>query len=62
MLLSRPPHCRGRRGMGGSRMKVLCFEAGPAGLYFTISMKLRDLADEVTVRERNHANDTFGGA
>lgn len=33
---------------------------GPAGLYFAISMKLRDPAHEVTVLERNHANDTFG--
>ena len=41
-------------------MKVLCLGGGPAGLYFAISMKLRDPAHEVTVLERNRANDTFG--
>ncbi len=33
---------------------------GPAGLYFAISMKLRDPAHDVTVMERNRAGDTFG--
>ena len=41
-------------------MKVLCLGGGPAGLYFAISMKLRDPSHEVTVIERNRANDTFG--
>ncbi|MCB0956127.1 MAG: bifunctional salicylyl-CoA 5-hydroxylase/oxidoreductase [Ilumatobacter sp.] len=41
-------------------MKVLCLGGGPAGLYFAISMKLRDPAHEVTVLERNKADDTFG--
>ncbi|GLS87914.1 NADH:flavin oxidoreductase [Cypionkella aquatica] len=41
-------------------MKVLCLGGGPAGLYFAISMKLRDAAHEVVVMERNKANDTFG--
>jgi anthraniloyl-CoA monooxygenase len=41
-------------------MRVLCFGGGPAGLYFAISMKLRDPSHEVTVLERNRANDTFG--
>lgn len=41
-------------------MKVLCLGGGPAGLYFAISMKLRDPAHDVTVLERNCANDTFG--
>lgn len=41
-------------------MKVLCMGGGPAGLYFAISMKLRDPAHEVTVIERNQADDTFG--
>ena len=41
-------------------MKVLCLGGGPAGLYFAISMKLRDPAHEVVVMERNKANDTFG--
>jgi len=41
-------------------MKILCLGGGPAGLYFAISMKLRDPAHEVTVIERNKADDTFG--
>ena len=41
-------------------MKVLCLGGGPAGLYFAISMKLRDPAHVVTVLERNKADDTFG--
>ena len=41
-------------------MKVLCLGGGPAGLYFAISMKLRDPGHQVTVLERNRASDTFG--
>ena len=41
-------------------MKILCLGGGPAGLYFAISMKLRDATHQVTVLERNQANDTFG--
>ena len=41
-------------------MKVLCLGGGPAGLYFAISMKLRDPAHQVTVLERNRSDDTFG--
>ncbi|MDW4498887.1 bifunctional salicylyl-CoA 5-hydroxylase/oxidoreductase [Sulfitobacter sp. D35] len=41
-------------------MKIACLGGGPAGLYFAISMKLRDPAHEVTVFERNRADDTFG--
>lgn len=41
-------------------MKVLCLGGGPAGLYFAISMKLRDPGHDVTVMERNKADDTFG--
>jgi anthraniloyl-CoA monooxygenase len=41
-------------------LKVLCLGGGPAGLYFAISMKLRDPSHEVTVLERNRASDTFG--
>jgi len=41
-------------------MKVAVLGGGPAGLYFAISMKLRDDRHEVTVIERNRADDTFG--
>ena len=33
---------------------------GPAGLYFGILMKRADPRHEVTVLERNRADDTFG--
>jgi anthraniloyl-CoA monooxygenase len=41
-------------------MRIACLGGGPAGLYFAISMKLRDPAHEVAVFERNRADDTFG--
>ncbi len=41
-------------------MRVACLGGGPAGLYFAISMKLRDPTHEVTGFERNKADDTFG--
>ena len=41
-------------------MKVAVLGGGPAGLYFAISMKLRNSAHEVTVVERNKPDDTFG--
>ena len=41
-------------------MKIACLGGGPAGLYFAISMKLRDTAHDITVFERNRADDTFG--
>ncbi len=41
-------------------MRVACLGGGPAGLYFAISMKLRNPDHEVTVFERNKADDTFG--
>lgn len=41
-------------------MKIAVLGAGPAGLYFAISMKLRDAAHDITVYERNKADDTFG--
>src|ERR1043165_2586158 len=41
-------------------MKVAVLGGGPAGLYFAISMKLRDPAHQVTVFERNRPDDTFG--
>lgn len=41
-------------------MRIACLGGGPAGLYFAISMKLRDPNHEIVVIERNRANDTFG--
>src|SRR5271170_561217 len=41
-------------------MKVAALGGGPAGLYFAISMKLRDAGHHVTVIERNKPDDTFG--
>ncbi|WP_271898394.1 bifunctional salicylyl-CoA 5-hydroxylase/oxidoreductase [Candidatus Phyllobacterium onerii] len=41
-------------------MKIACLGGGPAGLYFAISMKLRDPAHDITIIERNKADDTFG--
>jgi anthraniloyl-CoA monooxygenase len=41
-------------------MKVVCVGGGPAGLYFAISMKRRDPAHDITVVERNGADDTYG--
>ncbi len=45
-------------------MKTVCPGGGSAGLYFAISMKLRDPSHQVTVIERNRDSDTFswGGA
>ena len=41
-------------------MKIACLGGGPAGLYFAISVKLRDAEADVTVFERNRSDDTFG--
>jgi anthraniloyl-CoA monooxygenase len=41
-------------------LKIVCLGGGPAGLYFAISMKLRDPSHEITILERNKADDTFG--
>ena len=41
-------------------MKALCLGGGPAGLYFAITLKLRQPDAEVTVLERNRPDDTFG--
>jgi anthraniloyl-CoA monooxygenase len=41
-------------------MRIACLGGGPAGLYFAISMKLRDPAHEVDLFERNRPDDTFG--
>ena len=41
-------------------MKIACIGAGPAGLYFAISMKLRDPSHEIDIFERNPPGVTFG--
>ncbi len=41
-------------------MRIACLGGGPAGLYFAISMKVRDARHEVVVVERNRPDDTFG--
>jgi anthraniloyl-CoA monooxygenase len=41
-------------------MKIACIGGGPAGLYFAISMKLRDPGHEVEIFERNAPGVTFG--
>ncbi|MBV8848355.1 MAG: FAD-dependent monooxygenase, partial [Methylobacteriaceae bacterium] len=41
-------------------MKIAVLGGGAAGLYFAISMKLRDPAHDIIVIERNRPDDTFG--
>jgi anthraniloyl-CoA monooxygenase len=41
-------------------VRIACIGAGPAGLYFAISMKLRDPGHEIEVFERNAPGVTFG--
>ena len=41
-------------------MKIICIGGGPAGLYFSILMKKADAGHDITVIERNRADDTFG--
>lgn len=41
-------------------MRIVCLGGGPAGLYFAISLKLRQPDAEVVVLERNKSDDTFG--
>ncbi|MGH7124632.1 MAG: FAD-dependent monooxygenase, partial [Stellaceae bacterium] len=41
-------------------MDIVSIGGGPAGLYFSILMKLRDARHRVRVIERNGADDTFG--
>jgi anthraniloyl-CoA monooxygenase len=41
-------------------MNIVCVGGGPAGLYFALLMKKQDPRHEVTVVERNRADDTFG--
>jgi len=44
----------------GALVKVACIGGGPAGLYFAISMKLRDPSHEIELFERNASGVTFG--
>jgi anthraniloyl-CoA monooxygenase len=46
--------------MEGRRVRIACLGGGPAGLYFAITMKLRNPAHEIVVLERNRPDDTFG--
>src|SRR3982751_1677062 len=41
-------------------MRIACVGGGPAGLYFAISMKLRDPGHQIEVFERNAPGVTFG--
>ena len=41
-------------------MRIACIGGGPAGLYFALLMKRGHPETEVTVYERNRADDTFG--
>lgn len=49
-----------RNKAGRVHMRIACLGGGPAGLYFGISMKLRDPDADVVVFERNKPDDTFG--
>ena len=42
------------------RLRIACVGGGPAGLYFSILMKLASPASHVTVLERNPAGVTYG--
>jgi anthraniloyl-CoA monooxygenase len=41
-------------------LRIACIGGGPAGLYFAISMKLREAAHQIDVFERNRDGETFG--
>ena len=41
-------------------MKAVCIGGGPAGLFFALLLKKSDPRHDVTVFERNRAEDTFG--
>ena len=43
-----------------SPLNIVCLGGGPAGLYFALLMKKGDPRRQVSVYERNAANDTFG--
>ncbi len=44
----------------GERVKVAVIGGGPAGLYLAILLKREDPRHDITVLERNRADDTFG--
>ena len=41
-------------------MRIAILGGGPAGLYFAILMKRAEPGHDITVYERNQADDTFG--
>ncbi len=41
-------------------LNVAVMGGGPAGLYFGISLKLKNPLANITIIERNKATDTFG--
>lgn len=41
-------------------MRIVCLGGGPAGLYFALLMKQSNPAHEITVIDRNAADNTFG--
>ena len=41
-------------------MRIVSIGGGPAGLYFSLLMKKADPGHDITVVERNRADDTFG--
>ncbi|MGW5789956.1 FAD-dependent monooxygenase [Saccharopolyspora sp. NPDC003752] len=41
-------------------MRIVCIGAGPAGLYFAISAKMRDAGHDITVIERDPPGATYG--
>src|SRR5918995_5892801 len=45
---------------GRTSLKIACIGGGPAGLYFAISMLLRDPSHEIEIFERNARGVTFG--
>ena len=46
--------------MGGAIMRIAVVGGGPGGLYFAALAKQLDPSSEITVWERNAADDTFG--
>src|SRR6516225_5718953 len=53
-------YTRHGRVQSGMHMRIVCVGGGPAGLYFSILMKLASPANEITVLERNPAGVTYG--